>query len=302
MFKGFQKLLYKCFTIDKWNIGFVNQTASSLILNRGFQSPISWLTEDKVDYAADPFVVTDNKGTRIYYEELNFWKGNGEIMVIEDFDFKTKRTVSGITPLSIHLSYPYLIQMEKDLYCVPETSSALEIGLYKFDKNDSSKLVKQKVLLYGKQFVDTSIIQYADKYWLFTSVAGKNDQLFIYYADCLDGDYQPHELNPINVSTDECRGAGSLFLAKGFMYRPTQNLTRCYGGSIQISKVKILTESHFQAEPVFEILPDKNYNRGTHHISFANDKIVIDGKRRVFELTMPIKKLVRKIRQQRLFS
>lgn len=296
MLNSVHKLFNKLFTADKWNIGVVNQSIDSLISNKKLDD-INWLKEDNIDYAADPFVIANKEKVEIYYEELNFWKGNGEIMVMHDFDFSTKRKVSGVLPSSIHLSYPYLIQSNDDLYCVPETSASREVVLYKVDKSKTNQLTKQKVLLYGMSFVDSSIIFYNHKYWLFTSVADVPDKLYIYYSSHIDGDYQPHELNPIPVKKEACRSAGSLFLVKGFMYRPTQNPSNCYGGSIQINKICILTESHYQTESVFEILADKNYSKGIHNISFTADKIVVDGKRKVFEITMPLKKLVRKIRQ-----
>jgi len=295
MFKKMTRLLSKLFTADKWNIGVVDQSIEDLVANKKL-SAVNWLKEDNVDYAADPFVVKDRNKIKIYYEELNFWHGKGKIMMIENFDFKTKKNISGITPSQIHLSYPYLIRDDENLFCIPETSESLEIGLYKVDDNNPAKLKKQKILVGGKQFVDSSIIFHSGKYWLFTSISGISNQLYIYYSNHIDGDYQAHELNPIKVKKEACRGAGSLFTSKGFMYRPTQNPSNCYGGSIQINKIKILTESHYQTEVIFEILPDKEYSKGIHHISFTADKIVVDGKRKVFEFTMPIKKMVRKIR------
>ncbi|MNK51747.1 hypothetical protein D3C87_706650 [compost metagenome] len=294
MFVSIYNLFVKCFAIDKWNIGVVDQSIEELVANKKLSS-VNWLKEDNVDYAADPFIVKDKNNIKIYYEELNFWQGKGKIMMMENFDFKTKKNISGITPSQIHLSYPYLLQNDEDLFCIPETSESLEIGLYKVDKNNPTKLKKQKVLVEGKQFVDSSIIFYSGKYWLFTSVSGINNQLFIYYSNHIDGDYLPHELNPILVENKACRGAGNLFCVGGIMYRPTQNSSTCYGGSIQMNKVISLTESQYQTETVFEILPDETYKRGIHQISFTKDKIVVDGKRRVFNITTPFKKLARKV-------
>lgn len=288
-------LFVKCFAIDKWNIGVVDQSIEDLVANKKL-SAVNWLKEDNVDYAADPFIVKDKNKIKIYYEELNFWEGKGKIMMMENFDFKTKKNISGITPSKIHLSYPYLIHNDQDLFCIPETSESLEIGLYKVDDNNPAKLKKQKILVEGKQFVDSSIIFHSGKYWLFTSVSGISNQLYIYYANHIDGDYLPHELNPIPVENEACRGAGSLFCIDGVIYRPTQNSSTRYGGSIQMNKVISLTESQYQTETVFEILPDEKYKMGIHQISFAKDKIVVDGKRRVFNITTPFKKLARKVK------
>ncbi len=295
MIKLANRFFEKMFMADKWNVGYINQSLTDLIEQKKLNK-IEWLKEDNVDYAADPFITDIDNKIKIYYEELNFWHGRGKIMVIEDFDFNTKREVRGIDPSTIHLSYPYLIHKDNQLYCIPETSRAKEVVLYKVNTSKPNVLSRYKILLSGKDFVDSSVIFYANKYWLFTSVAGHDDELYIYYSSTLEGDYQPHRQNPIKVEKSTCRSAGSLFVVNDSIYRPTQNPTHCYGGSIQINKILILTEDTYQTETVFEILPDKDYSRGIHHISFSQDKIVVDGKRRVRELLMPLKKLVKVVR------
>lgn len=288
-------LLNKLFLADKWNIGVVDQSVGNLIEKKELNA-IEWLKEDRADYAADPFIVNVGDQIKIYYEELNFWHGRGEIMVMENLDFKTKNKVGGIRPSSIHLSYPYLIVKEQYLYCIPETSKAKEVVLYQVDALNPAQLIQRKVLLSGMPFVDSSIVFYAAKYWLFTSISGNSKQLYIFSSTTLDGHYKAHPLNPIAVEKQACRSAGSIFVWEGSIYRPTQNPVNCYGGSIQINKITVLTESEYKAESVFEIFPDKNYPRGIHHISFAHNKIVVDGKRKVFDLLMPLKKLVKIIR------
>lgn len=296
MLKFVTMLFEKMFISEKWNVGYVNQSLESLIEHKQLNN-IVWLKEDWVDCAADPFIVDINNKIKIYYEELSYWHGRGKIMMIDGFDFKTKKQVKGISPTSIHLSYPYLIKQGEELYCIPETSNAKEVVLYKLNADKPDLLTRCKELLSGMKYVDSSIIFFNNKYWLFTSVSGVYDQLYIYYSSTIDGDYQEHQLNPIKVEKYACRGAGSLFIANNVIYRPTQNPTNCYGGSLQINKILVLTESEYKTEPVFEILPDKFYNRGLHHISFSNDKIVVDGKREVIEFFMSIKKLVKRIRK-----
>ncbi len=290
-------LFNKIFTADKWNIGFVYQTREELISTKKLGAAINWLQEDNIDYAADPFVVNVNNAPRIYYEELDFWKGKGEIMMMDGFDFKNKKKVQGIKPDAIHLSYPYLIEENGGLYCIPETSEAKEISLYQVDQEHPSQLTKIKVLVSGKAFVDSSIIYHENKYWLFTSVSGDHDHLYIYHSKTLDGQYTGHYQNPVPVEKEFCRAAGSLFKVGQSLYRPTQNPINRYGGSIIINEVETLSEKEFKTTNKFEILPDKPYSRGLHNISFANNIIVIDGKRKVLSLMMPFKKIVRNFKR-----
>ncbi|WEK21288.1 MAG: hypothetical protein P0Y49_09050 [Candidatus Pedobacter colombiensis] len=289
-------LIAKLFTADKWNIGYVWQTPESLISNKGLLSKISWLKEDRSDYSADPFAIKIGNDVYIYYEELNFWEGKGKIRVIKNFDFKNKEKVSGILPEGIHLSYPYIFREASDFYCIPETSEALEVALYKLKPEGCTQLQKKRVLLDGAAYVDSSLIFYKDKYWIFTSISQKKNELYIFYADTLDGEFTGHVSNPIAVESKECRGAGNLFIVDGELYRPSQNSSRRYGGSIMINKITRLTENAFSQKTEFELSPEAPYNMGLHTISFVNDRIFLDGKRKVYSAIMPLKKMVRRIR------
>lgn len=289
----------KLFTADKWNIGFVNQSAESLMMNKGLRREIRWMKEDNIEYAADPFVKEVNGTFYVFYEELDFWNGKGELKVLENFDFRTKKKVSGLQHQHIHTSYPYLLKDEDDLYCIPETSASGEIELYHLDKSDPGSFKKVRTLLRGEQYVDSSVIYHNNKYWLFTSISQKSNELYVYYADSLEQEFTPHSLNPISVCSNASRGAGELFIVNGELYRPTQNPVNRYGGSIVISKIEALSEHNYQHKFEFEIFPEAPYDKGLHNISFSGNMIVFDGKRRVSSAIMPVKKLVKKIRSRR---
>jgi hypothetical protein len=256
------------------------------------------LKEDTVDYAADPFVCEVNGSLYVFYEELNFWKGKGELQYIKGFDFRSKERIFGDLPVGIHLSYPYLFEDKGNFYCIPETSGSREIALYHVNPANLKMFSKVKVLLSGEQFVDSSIIYYRNKYWLFTSISQKSNQLYIYYAKTLQSDFIAHSSNPIKVDSYASRGAGHLFIVNDLLYRPTQNPDYCYGGSVVISKIIQLNEHEFAYQHEFEVSPEKPYDRGLHNISFGSDVIVLDGKRQVRSLFMPAKKVIKLMRSR----
>jgi hypothetical protein len=291
-------LFNKLFALEKWNIGYVYQTPQSLIHFKKL-SAITWLKEYSADEAADPFIIDINGRNFIYFEEHSFWKGRGELMVMDKLDFKNKNKVSGIVPQSIHLSYPYVFKADSKLYCIPETSAAKEIGLYEVDVHNPHKFQKIKTVVSGKSFVDSSIISYKNKYWLFTSISGKQGQLYIYYSDTLEGEFKPHSLNPITVEPNVSRSAGRLFMVDQKLYMPSQNPKKCYGGSITINEITQITGSEFQYNTAFELMPQLPYDMGLHTINFAGDLIIVDGKRTVFSVLSLFKKILMKVRKMR---
>lgn len=293
------KVIDRYFGADKWNIGMIRQSAKDLVLRKSFRRKVLWLKEDHADYSADPFVVNINSNFYIYYEELNFWKIKGKISQIKNFDFSTKQNVTGFFPQGIHFSYPYIFEDLGSLYCIPETADAREVSLYQVSAENSTELLKKRVLLDTSRFVDSSMIKYGGKYWLFTNIDGQLNELYIYYADHLDGDFLPHAQNPIPVSLKSCRGAGSLFVVDDLLYRPTQNLEVRYGGSIIINKITELSPDSFKSEQDFELLPEAPYLQGMHNISFSKDFIIVDGKRRRHSPITPVHRLLKKLLYQR---
>jgi hypothetical protein len=290
------KIINKIFYSDKWNIGYVAQTPQSFIENKELDKKIIWLNESSADYAADPFVLIKKKRVYIFYENLQFLFEKGTINLIRDFDFSTQKIVKGITPENIHISYPYIFEDNDKTYCIPETADANEIALYDVVFDNTIQFKKRKVLLSGGPYVDSSIIYFEDKYWLFTSLKNKPGNLFIYYANKLDEEFIAHNLNPIVTDRKSYRGAGALFYINNILYRPTQNLEVKYGGSVIINQISELTADKFRSINLFEIFPTEPYNEGFHNISVSNNLIVFDGKRRYFSLSVPIKKIIRRLR------
>ncbi|MDB4925247.1 hypothetical protein [Mucilaginibacter sp.] len=294
--KTFIGLFNKLFAYDKWNIGYLSQTPEDFIRSGKLVDKITWLPEDKVDYAADPFPVLINGRMHLYYEELDFWKGKGELMMLDSMSFKSKKKISALYNYRVHLSYPYVFSIKNKTYCIPESAEANEVVLYEMDNNEPQKLKKLNVLLKGRAFVDSSIIYHNKNYWLFTSKSKKNDLLYIFYADSLSGRFKAHEQNPIKVTSNMSRSAGRLFFANKKLYMPSQNHQKCYGGSVVINEITLLDETEFKYQPVFELLPQSPYNQGLHTINFCNGLLIVDGKRKIYSIVSPLKKLVRKIR------
>jgi hypothetical protein len=285
----------KLFVIDKWNIGYVYQSADSFIKSRQITGKVNWLKEPDADYAADPFVAVINDKLCLYYEELNLWTAKGKIMVTNELNFEKKRLVQGLPNGKMHLSYPCIFKHSEVTYCIPETSAAKEVALYRIDTDHIDHVIKIRVLIKGEAFVDSSLVFHKNRYWLFTSKAGTNNQLYIFYAETLDAPFNAHSMNPIAVPEYIGRSAGNLFIVGQKLYRPSQNPEKNYGGSIIVSEIISLDERIFSFIPVTEINPMRRYPRGLHTLNFTGDMMIIDGKRPVFSLLNPLKKLVKKL-------
>ena len=190
-----------------------------------------------------------------------------------------------------HLSYPNVFKENNKTYIIPEASKSGHVTCYEFDFATKS-LINPKNIVLDLPLLDSTILVYNNKYWLFATKRGEhsNSKLFIYYADEMCGPYIPHANNPVKTGADGSRPAGNFIELDGNIYRPSQNCAEYYGKSVTISKVTKLNEREFEEEPVMEVKPphQSGFNYGIHTINVVGDVIVIDALKRIF---MPLEQV-----------
>jgi len=287
----FERLFYK----SRWNIGYINQTMGEL-LERGRLERVNWIAEDDSDYSADPFAIRYKDDVYVFYEDLKFTKGRGTLKYFE-LSNPGARTDVILSNESCHWSYPYLFEYNNEIYCIPETADLREVRLYKailFPENWSMI----KVLLRGP-YVDSSIVQYDKKWWLFTTLSTHTGNgLYIYESETPFGKWEPHPENPVISSESGSRCAGHLFVNDGVLYRPAQDNSIDYGRSIIVNKVVTITSREYREVPALEIQPKDKYGHGIHTLSCAGSTIVVDGKRHKFSIWTPLAKLSKGVRRR----
>lgn len=298
-YKG-QRILTKLFQYEYWNVGIVPKPVHEFLNDPN--ASIHWLIEKKDVYYADPFAYKDEDGLRIVMEELDHRVVKGFISGVNVRQTKKWDVTAfhqAIMKFPFHMSYPYLIHHENDLYCIPETSEAKEAVLYKLNKA-AQEWEKVKIILKDFPAVDSTIVRYGDYWWLFctklfSTAQSHNNELHIFYADDLFGEWKPHLKNPVKIDIRSSRPAGTPFIHEGALIRPAQDCSKTYGGRIVLNRIHQLTVSEFVEEPVAWIEPQRNslYPDGVHTISSAGDVTILDGKRFDYHILHFFKKLYR---------
>jgi hypothetical protein len=186
----------------------------------------------------------------------------------------------------VHLSYPFLIDVEGRLFCIPESCAAQEIGLYEVERFPD-RWVKVANLLEGIPIVDATIFRHEGTWWLAGSEAaakGTTCELHLWHATAITGPWHPHAANPVKIDVRSARPGGTPFYENGVLYRPAQDCSRTYGGRVIINRVVTLTTTAFEEVPAAVVEPDPagRYPAGLHTLSQVGDITLIDGKREVF--------------------
>jgi hypothetical protein len=231
---------------------------------------------------ADPFVLFREHKYYIFIEEMTFAENKGKISVIEIDRNGNYGKPQIIIEEDFHLSYPFLIEENGELYMIPETGMNHTIQIYHCTKFPFQWELK-KVLINNIRAKDATIFKHKNQYWLFASVNEQpngpiHDDLFLFYSDnLLEGDWTPHPQNPIVSDVSSARPAGNIFTHNGRIYRPSQNGSKHYGYGMQIKEITTLNKNRYEEKEVQSIKP--NWAKeviGTHTLNFDSGFTVID--------------------------
>jgi hypothetical protein len=272
-------------TAEIWNIGLVKKPLRELALEKEVlqDADITWLPEvPRTRYLADPSGFMEEGRLHILSEDYSYTKKKAGILEtvceLDPFRFGIPGSVLGG---SLHMSYPFILEHDGKVYCIPESYQSSQITLYRREKPGGT-FVRERVLLDDVAAVDPTLFFYHERWWLFfTSRKNSNTHLFIYHSPDLAGEFHAHAQNPVKTDIRSSRPAGTPFFDRDQLYRPAQDCSVTYGGRIAINRVAKLSADDFFEETVHFIEPvkDSRYNQGLHTLSGVGNLTLIDGKR-----------------------
>ena len=287
--KGFLEKYLSKFFIQQWTIGIAKADMREIVRAKNFNPDIKWLAVgEKHKFYADPFLLKrDDGGYSILLEDYSFNDEYGKLSVIDYTENASLNTSKVILDTKSHLSYPFIFRENGKYYVFPEAAQSGKLSCYEYDAEKRELSFVQDVI--NLPLLDSTIVKYKNKYWLFGTLLGADadSKLHIFYADQLLGPYTAHQGNPVKSGIDSARPAGNIMEIDGVLYRPAQNSTYTYGGSMVLNKITVLSEKEFVEEFYMILQVDKknNCNRGMHAmhtINYIEDTIVVDGTRWVF--------------------
>lgn len=276
--------LHDTFRQEDWDVAYADIPLHEFIKEpEAHLKEFKWFRRKRGNvYYADPFVITTNKDTYIFFESYDYKQGKGCIDIsLKSEDFKKHHTA---LEEPFHLSYPFVFQYDGNVYCIPEANESNQVALYRFDE-EQRKLVRDSVLMDGIRAVDPTLY-YKDGVWnLFLSTKEhSNVKLYRYLADDLRGPYRPYYNNPVKTDCRDARMAGAFIESDGRLLRPGQESIRYYGTAVCLNEVTTLTNNQYSETEVQRIAPIKKmrFRKGLHSLNGNDTLTVIDGKRFYF--------------------
>jgi hypothetical protein len=277
--KALRKVVKRQFYFNQWILLF--SIESNRVINKTFKK-YKRILPPKDRFWADPFILKRNRNYYIFFEELIYTQNRGKISVIEMDENGNYTKPKVVLETEYHLSYPFLIEDNGELYMIPETEQNRTIELYKCVEFPN-KWELEKTLFRDLKAVDSTIFKYNDKYWLFTNLTeyeGEDviNELHLFYSEHLLSDtWTSHPQNPITTNHAFSRPAGNIFVQNNKVFRPAQNCSKHYGYGIQIQEIIKLTINEYEEKNCESIHPNwANDLISTHTINSSGSLTFID--------------------------
>jgi hypothetical protein len=283
-----KKLRDRCFYIELWNIG-VSQATVEQVIEQGDLGTIDWLERDVparkyTDYLADPFGYMKENELQVIAEDYSYRTAKG---TLSHLSYQSGWKESSAKPYheeKEHLSYPCMVKINGQEYCIPEIAEAKEIRLYRF--NPEKPLEFERAILPGTAAVDATYLHHENLHWIFFSRrgAGIYTHLEAYYAEAIEGEWKPHALNPLICDVRGGRMGGNFIHHKDKLYRPGQDCSVSYGSALNLYEVQELSPTHYKETLINRLEPDASsrYHDGLHTLNRVGDYWLVDGKYQQF--------------------
>jgi hypothetical protein len=254
---------------DVWDTGSLLGPAWNVIPDPGFR------------FFADPFPYIHNGEAHIFVEDLDHRTNKGVISVVRLNERGVPGEARPVLEEPWHLSYPFLIQAENQIWMIPESSARRRIALYRADRFPD-RWVEECILVDDIEASDATIVEHQGRYWMFAATrdgrGSWSDTLSIFMASNIRGPWRPHPANPVLVSQTAARPAGGMLKRSGALLRPVQDCAHGYGTGIGLATVTTLNEESFaqRVGPVLRPLPGWPGKR-LHTLNRAGAIECIDG-------------------------
>lgn len=268
------------FTDEQWAIGVVKSPIHAF-LDEAFVPKVTWIQAAKLnEFLADPFAITESGKIEVIAEQYDYDRGFGQLVSIPlQADGQAGPATIAIDS-GTHLSYPSTFFDGTFWYLAPENIARRSVVIYRREADQAWKEYCQTEI--DEPLIDPTLFRHEGLWWILgTTLEDAHGTLKGWFAERINGPWKPHALNPLRVDPRNSRPAGTPFLHQCILYRPTQNSTRTYGGSVVINRVEALTPSEFDETAVGEVHPqtDWPFPHGLHTLSSAGDWTVLDAKR-----------------------
>jgi len=267
----------KAVAIEQWSLAFSFERRELNPTLEGFTRIVPPADRDW----SEPFALEKNGRYYVFFKELLRGAAKAHIALLElEPDGRWSAPVR-VLERDYHLSHPFVLEHDGQLYLVPESAKNRTVEAYRcIDFPRRWRL--ERVLLDGVRLVDATFLRSPERLWMFANGAAGdstifNDELHLFHAASLLGEWQPHARNPVRSDVRGARPAGALYWRDGALYRPAKNCVPRYGAGVTLNRVLRLSPQAYAERPVGQIVPPQGGALlGVHTVNRTGSLTVAD--------------------------
>jgi hypothetical protein len=272
-----------CCHAPHWRVGWRRPAEGGDVWSRRDLGGERWnvLADPGDHFYADPFPLFRNGRDWLFFEDLDHKTGKGIISVVEFGADGRPGDAKPVLEEPWHLSYPFLIEQEGEVYMIPEASLSGEIALYRA-RDFPRGWVKEATLVSGVEAADATVIRHGGRFWMFAvvrdGVGGYSDTLAVWHAPALFGPWKAHDGNPVLIDDRAARPAGNMVVRDGTLWRPVQDCRGGYGAALGLARVDRLNTKSFEQTVETVLRPNADWpGRKLHTLNYNGRIEAIDG-------------------------
>ncbi len=234
-------------------------------------------------FYADPFAWREGDRSYLFFEDWSLAQGRARISLMSLEPGEKWTAPRPILDTGSHLSYPFLLQWKGEIYMIPETASRRRVEIYRAEAFPD-QWACAGIQLEGHRVVDTTVLPHDGRLWIFANIAShgasSHDELHLFLADDLLGEWIPHPMSPVVSDVRQARPAGRIFRAGTRLIRPSQDCSRRYGYGLNFNEISDLSDATYHETFLSKVEPDwMPDNLGSHTWNSDGHIDVTDGHR-----------------------
>lgn len=227
---------------EEWTVAFREKKKHKTLLN-DLNSEFHIIHNTWRYWCADPHIFEWNGTNYVFAELYDRILRRGVIGVCAICEDKVSKW-EVVLKEAHHLSYPHIFCDGSAIYMIPESYVAQEIDLY-IAEDFPRKWKKISVLKDHFVAVDSTMVEYENKKWMFTLQFDNDNELFKIFS--LDEKQLKNE-TVIAINDLNKRPGGKVFKWNGKLIRPAQDCTKGYGNSLNFFEIKEIGEKRYEEE------------------------------------------------------
>lgn len=208
-------------------------------------------------FLAEPFGIERLGTLTVFVQAFDYRVRRGRIRFYQ-YDARNRLVSEGLALAEPwHLSYPFLIEDEGELYMLPSATKSGSLTLYRCRRFPDQW--EPAALLSGLPVSNASVVRHEGAWWMFFALPGPDEramrELHVAHAPHLQGPWRRLSQGPALQGYDLARPGGTPLLVDGHIHLPVQDCRRTEGAALNILRITDLSPRTMDFEPVGRIEP-----------------------------------------------